>query len=223
MLRTEHRGTVRAMSIRAVIRGLLAGDGELSDPAASLEEAGYDNIPAEAFGTALESFSDTATLDEADALAPLVTRTGPIPFEESDLPEIDLDVDTGDAFSLFASTVTPVHQDFGDTDLDDADDLDDESDPESSVDGEHLDLSGETDFDFGQPSSQLGAQDSTEDPSDEQALELSKQTSVFGSDEQVQPFDEESEPAPTDSVERLSDDDPDDHDGPFEDELEIDL
>jgi len=210
------------MSIRAAIGGLLAGDGELSNPTATMEEAGFDNISAEEFGTALTHFSDTATLDEADALAPVVTRTGPISFEESDLPDIDFDVESEDAFSLFGSTVTTVHQDFGESDLDDTADLDDESGPESSVDGKPHDAADDADFDFdfGQPSPQPEAQDPSEDPSDEQSPEPSERSSVFENAEQVQPFDEENKSESIDSTDPPSDDDSDDS---FDDELEIDL
>ena len=220
MLPYGRRGTLWSMSIRAAISGLLAGDGELSDPAAALEEAGFDNIPAEAFGTALTHFSDTATLGEADALAPVVTRTGPIPFEESDLPESDLDVESDDAFDLFASTVTTVHQDFGESDLDDVDDLDEQSASQSSVVGERLDAGDEADFDFGQPSPDPEAHDSPEDPPAEQSPELSEQTTAFDNTGQVQSFDDESEVESIDSAAQLSDDDPDDT---FDDELDIDL
>jgi len=220
MLASGHRGIVRSMSIRAAISGLLAGDGESSNPAAALEEAGFDNIPAEEFGTALTHFSDTATLDEADALAPVVTRAGPIPFEESDLPELDLDVDSEDAFGLFGQTVTTVHQDFGEADLDDRENLDEETASQSPVDGEPLDAADDADFDFGQPSTQPEAQDSPDDPSDEQPPEVSEPPSAFDNVEQVPLFDEESEVESIDSAAHLPDDDSDDL---FDDELEIDL
>jgi hypothetical protein len=151
MVREDHRGTVRAMSIRAAISDLLAGGGMRSDPSAALDEAGYEGVSAEEFGTALTHFAETATLAEADALTPVVTRTGPVPLTEDDLPEIAAIAEPEDAFSLFSRTVTEVHQDYGESDLDG---LEDEPGLESGVD--HLDDSGtpdNVDFRFGEPSS----------------------------------------------------------------------
>jgi hypothetical protein len=222
MLPIRHRGTVPSMSIRAAISGLLAGDSEMSNPAAALEEAGYDNIPAEAFGTALTHFSDTATLDEADALAPVVTRTGPIRFEESDLPEIDVEVD--DAFSLFGSTVTTVHQDFGESDLDEVDELDEKSAPVGSDDEDGPDTAQEADFDFGQPSvepaAQPEAQASPDDPFVVRSPESSEQSSGLVDAESVEPFDADRE---TESIETAEPSSADESDDPFDDELEVDL
>lgn len=124
MLGRGRRGTVLSMSIRATISGLINGDGLTSDPAAALEEAGYEGVSAEEFGIALTHFADTSTLAEADALAPVVTRVGPVPLTEEDLPELDLEAGSGDAFSLFTHAVTEVSSDYGESDLDDFDDFD---------------------------------------------------------------------------------------------------
>lgn len=217
MLQGEGRGTVRFMSIRATISGLLAGDGELSDPAGALEDAGYDNIPAEAFGTALTHFADTATLEEADALAPVVTLTGPVPFEEADLAEVEIDLESADAFSLFAHTVTTVHQDFGESELDELDDLDEETAPGSSLDGEdRLGGADEADFDFGEPSSQPESQDSSEESEPTPSFD---ESSSFGETETVEPIDAASDSASSDAAEPQSDDDLDEA---FDDELDFD-
>lgn len=90
------------MTLRETISSLLANSGEGSDPAAALAEAGYGDVDAGQFGTALVHFSDTASMPEADALAPIATRSSTIPFEESDLPEADLDPE-GDSFAMFAA------------------------------------------------------------------------------------------------------------------------
>ncbi len=90
------------MTLRETISSLLANSGEGSDPAAALAEAGFGDVDAGEFGTALVHFSDTASMPEADALAPIATRSSTIPFEESDLPEADLDPN-GDSFAMFQS------------------------------------------------------------------------------------------------------------------------
>lgn len=129
------------MTLRETISSLLANSGEGSDPAAALAEAGYGDVDAGQFGTALVHFSDTASMPEADALAPIATRSSTIPFEESDLPEADLDPD-GDSFAMFASVDPdpsaypidePTDADSGDPMLEDS--LEDSLDP-AGIDGE---------------------------------------------------------------------------------------
>jgi hypothetical protein len=155
MVRKDRRGTVRAMSIRAAISDLLTGGGMRSDPAAALEEAGYEGVSAEEFGTALTHFAETATLAEADALAPVVTRTGPIPLTDDDLPEIAAIGGAEDSFSLFSQTVTEVHQDYGESGLDTLDDIDGEPELEPVVDhSEGTGTPDEVDLRFGEPSSE---------------------------------------------------------------------
>lgn len=230
MLDIEPRDTVRSMSIRAAISGLLTGDDLPSDPAAALEEAGYDNIPAEAFGTALTHFSDTATLAEADALAPVVTRAGPVPLDESDLPEIGDDVEPGDAFSLFGQTVTAVHQDYGETDLDEFDEVPDSNsaleDPDSTNTGDEVDLR------FGESSSQPQAEDESFDEGDldEDSFGGSSDSSLSGGVEPTTPFDDalseepfESEDGPESPDTPGPEPEPTESDDTFDDDLDFDL
>ena len=230
MLDIELRGTVRSMSIRAAISGLLTGDDILSDPAAALEEAGYDNIPAEAFGTALTHFSDTATLAEADALAPVVTRTGPVPLDESDLPELDDDFEPGDAFSIFGQTVTAVHQDYGETDLDE---LDEVPDSKSALEGpDSTNTNEDVDLRFGEPSSQPQADTESLDEGDfdEDSFDGSSDGSLSGGVEPTTPFDDavseepfESEGGPESADTPGSEPDPTESDDAFDDDPDFDL
>lgn len=89
------------MTLRDAIDGLLANPEPGVDPSATLAEAGFGDVSPELFGTALSHFADSAPLPAADALAPIVTRVGPVPFEDSDLP--DADIEPGlDPFDLFA-------------------------------------------------------------------------------------------------------------------------
>ncbi len=111
------------MSIRDAIEQLLTGEtrpeGQGFGPAAVLAEHGYDDVPTELFGTALVHFSDTAPLAQADALAPVVTRVSPIPFENDDLPPLEGHemgeeiLDGSDPFALFESA-PPVLKDLDD-------------------------------------------------------------------------------------------------------------
>ncbi len=89
------------VTLRDAIDGLLANPDSGVDPSSALAEAGFDDVPADLFGTALSHFADAAPLATADALAPVVTRVGPVPFEAGDLPETDLDPQL-DAFGMFA-------------------------------------------------------------------------------------------------------------------------
>lgn len=94
------------MTIRNTITQLLSGDETGTaqpNPAEALAESGFGDVPADLFGTALTHFSDTAPLPQADALAPIVTRAGPVPFESGDLADLPegSDVGDGDVFSLF--------------------------------------------------------------------------------------------------------------------------
>ncbi len=88
------------MTLRETISSLLANGGEGSDPSAALAEAGFGDVAPEAFGTALVHFSDTSSLPEADALAPITTRMSAVPFEETDLPATEHEA-PDDAFALF--------------------------------------------------------------------------------------------------------------------------
>lgn len=70
------------MTLRAVIQGLMHGS---ADAEATLADEGYGDLPAEIFGQALSSYADTAPMDEADALSPVLTT-----------------LDAGDASDVFA-------------------------------------------------------------------------------------------------------------------------
>ena len=70
------------MTLRGVIQGLLRGS---DDAEAMLADEGYGDLPAEMFGQALSSYADTAPMDEADALSPVLTS-----------------IDAGDASDVFA-------------------------------------------------------------------------------------------------------------------------
>lgn len=133
------------MSIRDAIEQLLTGEtlaeGQGGDPAAILAEHGHQDVPTELFGTALVHFSDTAPLAQADALAPVVTRVSPIPFEEDDLPPlegaegIEDALDGSDPYALFEAA-PPVLSDLDDLDTDGLDDVDTESGPLDDSDEE---------------------------------------------------------------------------------------
>ena len=88
------------MTYRDAIRALVAGNG----PNGAL--AGFEDVSAEAFSSALLHFADRAPMPEADALAPILTRVSPIPFESGDLaphPEADAILESGgDAFTLLS-------------------------------------------------------------------------------------------------------------------------
>jgi hypothetical protein len=106
------------VTIRTAIEQLLSGrigfgDGA-GDPAEALAEQGFHDVSGGHFGTALEHFSDTAPLLQADALAPIVTRVSAVPYESDDLAPlgaggIDEEMpDDGDAFGLFDAVAPTV-------------------------------------------------------------------------------------------------------------------
>jgi hypothetical protein len=93
------------MTLRHAIEDLLADLGSGADPRQVLAEHGFDDLPVEAFSSALVHFAESAPMDVADALAPLVTRLSPIPFAQGDLPPdeaADALADGGDVFDLLA-------------------------------------------------------------------------------------------------------------------------
>lgn len=180
------------MTIRDAITQLLTGDNDGSvhqEPADVLAQNGYEDVPAELFGTALSHFSDTAPLEQADALAPIVTRLSPVPFEEQDLPELPggLDADSTeglDAYSLFQSAASggvlvgaadqlaSEPSDGGESDLDD---VDNDADGVETIDADtDTDATSETDADadegFGTGTAGLEASDA-EDQIDDALLE----------------------------------------------------
>ncbi len=113
------------MTIRDAIDQLLTGETAnqpaTHDPATVMADNGYGDVPSELFGTALVHFSDTAPLAQADALAPVVTRVSPIPFEDTDLAplndeNLESSVDGSDPFALFVAAAPAL------TELDDFDD-----------------------------------------------------------------------------------------------------
>lgn len=166
------------MTIRDAIDQLLTGEtplgGGAADPSSVMAEHGYETVPTELFGTALVHFADTAPLEQAEALAPVVTRIGPIPLEESDLPEsygkLDPDAIEGDdAFALFAEAAPVVaepHADGLETEADETGNLeidalkadaetasDEDIDPEDiDIDKSDPDDEGSVDTDSTEPS-----------------------------------------------------------------------
>ncbi len=93
------------VTIRDAINGLLkpAETGADAAPAAAdaLGAEGHDDLPPELFGTALGHFADKAPIETADALAPVVTRSSTIPFEEEDLSGIEGIEGTESTYELF--------------------------------------------------------------------------------------------------------------------------
>ncbi len=57
------------------------------DREAFLDEHGLGDLPPELIDTAFVHYADSATIDQADVLAPLVTRVGPVPYDETDLTD----------------------------------------------------------------------------------------------------------------------------------------
>ena len=118
------------MTIRDAIESWLAGAGEGLTPADALAEHGLGDLPAEAFSSALLSYAEQAPLDVADALAPIVTRVSPVPFELDDLdalPGSDLDLDPeADVFQLIEQADLTSVLDEAEIDLDRFDSLDDD-------------------------------------------------------------------------------------------------
>lgn len=102
-------GYVVGVTLRDTINGLLkaspglAGEEPRDDLRATLERDGFGDLPAEAFGTALVNYGDTASMDQADALAPVVTALSPVPDPTGHgSPDPDGgDGATVDAFDLF--------------------------------------------------------------------------------------------------------------------------
>lgn len=133
------------MTIRTAIEQLLSGplgfgDGS-SDPAEALAEQGFGDVSGELFGTALEHFSDTAPLAQADALAPVVTRVSSVPYEAEDLAPLGGDgidgeaSESGDAFALFETVAPTVSADVDAADAPDIDNVDDAETDEASAFG----------------------------------------------------------------------------------------
>ncbi len=97
------------MTLRSAIQGLLEGPDpdsqgvpggtDTPDVRSTLVDEGFSDLPADAFGTALVNYADTAPMEHADALAPIVTALGPVP-EVSPLMGEDVE-NIPDAFQLF--------------------------------------------------------------------------------------------------------------------------
>jgi hypothetical protein len=105
--------------MRDAIDAMIDALGVGADPSAVLAEHGYGDLPPDTFSSALVHFADRAPLDVADALAPIVTRVSPVPFEAEDLPPSEADdlLDGGaDVFDLLANV--------GLSDLDDPEEAD---------------------------------------------------------------------------------------------------
>ncbi len=94
------------MTIRDAINEMLAGLELGTDPAEVLAEHGFEDLSPDAVSSAMVHFAEQAPLATADALAPIVTRVSPVPFEDGDLapaPEADAILDSGgDVFSLLS-------------------------------------------------------------------------------------------------------------------------
>ncbi len=85
--------TVVDMSLRRVVEDLLGADGSGTDglapgddrAAAALEAAGHGELEPELYGEALVHFADTAPLEQADVLSPIVTEASAVPID----PDLD--------------------------------------------------------------------------------------------------------------------------------------
>lgn len=101
-------GTVRDVTLRDDVRSALAGE---TGPVA----LDLDHLPAELVGTLLGHFADTAPIDEATALSPIVMATSHVPLD----PQLDgVDVVDDPRAELAATEVvaSPVEQDVADRD-----------------------------------------------------------------------------------------------------------
>lgn len=86
-----------------MIDAMLSAHGAGIDPASVLEQHGMGDLPPDELSSALLHFAERAPLDVADALAPVVTRFSPVPFEPDDLPPSPVDdvIDQGgDVFAV---------------------------------------------------------------------------------------------------------------------------
>ena len=85
--------TVDDMSLRRVVEDLLGADGSGTEglapgddrAAAALDAAGHGELEPELYGEALVHFADTAPLEQADALSPIVTGASAVPID----PDLD--------------------------------------------------------------------------------------------------------------------------------------
>lgn len=137
------RTTVVQVTLRRAIRDLLTGGGDAT---------GLGDVPADEVAQALTSYADTASLAEADALAPIVTRASHVPFDEdvdgdlgaplldvhadlAALDPVDVDPDGGidpgqgidDPASGNDRTSDEPDRDADTDDVDDVDDVDDDA------------------------------------------------------------------------------------------------
>ncbi len=176
------------MTIRDAIDQLLTGEttdqAAAPDPATVMADNGYGDVPSELFGTALVHFSDTAPLAQADALAPVVTRVSPIPFEEADLAPLgdegpDPDLDGSDPYALFTSAA-PQLADFDDPGVDDAPGVEGQDvnmDDDLEIDTQDVNMDDDpqiaetpedlSDADFGSGTVKADLIDDLEDPAEE--------------------------------------------------------
>lgn len=94
------------MPIGDAIQEMLAGLELGTDPAEVLAEHGFEDLSPEAFSSALVHFAESAPLEVADAIAPIVTRISDVPFEDGDLPPLPeadaILASGGDAFALLS-------------------------------------------------------------------------------------------------------------------------
>ena len=107
------------MTIRDAIDAALSALDLDGDPAAVLADHGFGDLPPEAFSSALLHFAESAPLEVADSLSPIVARISPVPFEPDDLTPSHADTvlaDGGDVYSLLTEVglTDPIH--LGDAD-----------------------------------------------------------------------------------------------------------
>lgn len=169
--------TVVTVSLRSAIRDLLTG----GDPTA------LGDVPADEVAQALTNYADTASLAEADALAPVVTRASHVPFDE------ELDGNLGaplvDVHAELA-TLDPVDVvDTGAESIDPGDSFDDASGNATAAEGNH---EVEVDVDDG-----LGDDGLIDDEADDDGGNAeSNPDGWFESDTDVRPVDESDADAP---------------------------
>lgn len=101
----RHRAGIYSdhVSFREMIDAMLSAHGAGIDPATVLEQHGMGDLPPDDLSSALLHFAERAPLDVADALAPVVTRFSPVPFEPDDLapsPVDDVIDQGGDVFAV---------------------------------------------------------------------------------------------------------------------------
>jgi hypothetical protein len=132
------------MELRGAIEQVLAGLQLGTHPTEVLDDLGFGDVPPDAIASALVHFAESADLELADALSPIITRISEVPFEEGDLTPIDTDEplpDSGDVFAMLTEVglgghdlAAMVDEDVDLEDLDDFDQLDEFDELSESAD-----------------------------------------------------------------------------------------